>query len=102
MIRRPPRSTLFPSRRSSDLAFHQPREVPDRRVHPAQAARRESGATAARQARRDAEDRKSTRLNPSHSQISYSVFCLKKQKRTVHHTTCHTPHAMAAQLLSHL
>src|SRR2546430_7005497 len=31
------------------------------------------------------EDRKSTRLNSSHSQISYAVFCLKKKKSTVHH-----------------
>src|SRR2546430_10340653 len=34
-------------------------------------------------ARAQAEDRKSTRLNSSHSQISYAVFCLKKKKRSV-------------------
>src|SRR5256886_9740604 len=34
-------------------------------------------------------DRKSTRLNSSHSQISYAVFCLKKKKK---HSTTHTPH----------
>src|SRR5688572_31425598 len=36
--------------------------------------------------RRVAEDRKSTRLNSSHSQISYAVFCLKKKKKSKHHT----------------
>src|SRR5688572_31038777 len=35
-----------------------------------------------RKSRRAAEDRKSTRLNSSHSQISYAVFCLKKKKKT--------------------
>src|SRR2546427_8091247 len=34
-----------------------------------------------------AGDRKSTRLNSSHSQISYAVFCLKKKKHTAHHQT---------------
>src|SRR2546430_3970687 len=77
MIRRPPRSTLFPTRRSSDLV---PRERggggeghEDRpeRCDPAHAR---SGAPDA--------DRKSTRLNSSHSQISYAVFCLKKKTRT--------------------
>src|SRR5688572_33506675 len=42
-------------------------------------ARRGRGGN--RAARRDGEDRKSTRLNSSHSQISYAVFCLKKKKR---------------------
>src|SRR5688572_31605685 len=32
------------------------------------------------------EDRKSTRLNSSHSQISYAVFCLKKKKKNINHT----------------
>src|SRR2546430_2823541 len=35
------------------------------------------------------EDRKSTRLNSSHSQISYAVFCLKKKKRSNHNTQLH-------------
>src|SRR2546430_3798599 len=73
MIRRPPRSTLFPyttlfrsggleglaGRMTTDPAW-----APDfgpRTLHP---------------------DRKSTRLNSSHSQISYAVFCLKKKKST--------------------
>src|SRR6266853_2945217 len=50
-------------------------------VHPGLAAVRDgwAGEARARGARRDEEDRKSTRLNSSHSQISYAVFCLKKK-----------------------
>src|SRR2546427_8135723 len=40
---------------------------------------------------RDLQDRKSTRLNSSHSQISYAVFCLKKKKKKLQNTGC--PHA---------
>src|SRR2546430_13073705 len=72
MIRRPPRSTLFPY----TTLFRSPRRQ--------QAARRDRSL--ARLARRDHQsvrrrDRKSTRLNSSHSQISYAVFCLKKKKK---------------------
>src|SRR2546427_8641160 len=86
MIRRPPRSTLFPyttlfrSRlcdpdrlglevdglgKSAEMgeAHEQSGPIVDRRWHPV-----------------CPEDRKSTRLNSSHSQISYAVFCLKKKK----------------------
>src|SRR2546430_4117016 len=70
MIRRPPRSTLFPY----TTLFRSPRLVP-----PFRQRRRDS-----RSARTGSEisgiDRKSTRLNSSHSQISYAVFCLKKKK----------------------
>src|SRR2546427_3377439 len=69
MIRRPPRSTLFPTRRSSDLPH-------PRVAAAAHEARRRLGAGEAPTRR----DRKSTRLNSSHSQISYAVFCLKKKK----------------------
>src|SRR3712207_8782861 len=88
MIRRPPRSTLFPyttlfrSRqrehrerepdveedRSRVLELDERRE--DRRHHRPD-----------RQAARPVEDRKSTRLNSSHANISYAVFCLKKKIR---------------------
>src|SRR5436305_6617713 len=76
MIRRPPRSTLFPY----TTLFRS-----DRRRHlrgPAQHHRRARPRFAARprlvaQAQRD---RKSTRLNSSHVRISYAVFCLKKKK----------------------
>src|SRR2546427_5721384 len=39
-------------------------------------------------ARRRRADRKSTRLNSSHSQISYAVFCLKKKKKKMNYITC--------------
>src|SRR2546430_10321964 len=69
MIRRPPRSTLFPYttlfRSLVALADEDPHE----------------GAFAL-EAMRHGADRKSTRLNSSHSQISYAVFCLKKKKKS--------------------
>src|SRR5436309_6019591 len=76
MIRRPPRSTLFPyttlfrsaSRRSSPRRRSTPSPPPPR---PA-CARKFSGSSG---------DRKSTRLNSSHVKISYAVFCLKKKKK---------------------
>src|SRR5262245_64288546 len=79
MIRRPPRSTLFPYTtlfRSSRLLASPPRE---------EAA--VSGTPSCRNFRppcaccRCREDRKSTRLNSSHLGISYAVFCLKKKKK---------------------
>src|SRR3712207_8715354 len=93
MIRRPPRSTLFPyttlfrSARGRQAPAHGPAGVPRVGVRRAEAARRavgsdrveaqRHGAPAPRdQARR--RDRKSTRLNSSHANISYAVFCLKK------------------------
>src|SRR2546430_11109566 len=69
MIRRPPRSTLFPYTtlfRSGPLAPH-------RGAAPRAGRARQRGQVRA--------DRKSTRLNSSHSQISYAVFCLKKKKK---------------------
>src|SRR2546427_2454713 len=79
MIRRPPRSTLFPYTtlfRSRHGRFEHRARLP-RRL-PAQPAPR-GGAVAARGRRPRRRDRKSTRLNSSHSQISYAVFCLKKK-----------------------
>src|SRR2546430_8989162 len=79
MIRRPPRSTLFPYTtlfRSPNLADLRVRR-PSREPHP----RLVGEHRAERRARPQVEqDRKSTRLNSSHSQISYAVFCLKKKK----------------------
>src|SRR2546427_2922337 len=87
MIRRPPRSTLFPYTtlfRSADAALAEfdhtvlqaLRETQTALDRYAQDLRRlQSLRTAQEQA-----DRKSTRLNSSHSQISYAVFCLKKKK----------------------
>src|SRR5438477_3428865 len=80
MIRRPPRSTLFPYttlfrsiRCQGDLEIHrvsldQYRTLSERRGGGSRVARR-------------ASDRKSTRLNSSHMSISYAVFCLKKKKK---------------------
>src|SRR2546427_8027163 len=69
MIRRPPRSTLFPY---TTLFRSGPAAGPDRV---------REGPLRLRQDRQH-RDRKSTRLNSSHSQISYAVFCLKKKKKT--------------------
>src|SRR3712207_8553307 len=78
MIRRPPRSTLFPYTtlfRSEGL--HQPRrEGP---LLPAGGHGARGRADPGRRAARAARDRKSTRLNSSHANISYAVFCLKKK-----------------------
>src|SRR5688572_32435863 len=78
MIRRPPRSTLFPY----TTLFRSARAISARvgardrnRAHHANAAPRRE-----RRHRNRQQDRKSTRLNSSHSQISYAVFCLKKKK----------------------
>src|SRR2546430_13230509 len=88
MIRRPPRSTLFPYTtlfRSCDQGEqhegHRERRAPALRRA---AQRGELRVALRRRHRLDAEqgDRKSTRLNSSHSQISYAVFCLKKKKQT--------------------
>src|SRR3989442_7058952 len=81
MIRRPPRSTLFPyttlfrSKVVKDRPLREDPEVAPELAH-FHAARR----AALRQ------DRKSTRLNSSHVRISYAVFCLKKKKI---HSKCH-------------
>src|SRR5437899_10230371 len=101
MIRRPPRSTLFPY----TTLFRS--NVPRRGIGDASFAPLVRAATqwgkplleTARAAERIPEDRKSTRLNSSHLGISYAVFCLKKKKkntatqhnkRRVHKTTPQT------------
>src|SRR2546421_3667066 len=77
MIRRPPRSTLFPyttlfrSTRTRSLP-------PSRSIRSTRQRRRTPRPASPRTTR----DRKSTRLNSSHDQISYAVFCLKKKKTT--------------------
>src|SRR2546430_12485095 len=83
MIRRPPRSTLFPYTtlfRSKDTAqpshticYYTCRTAPDGYLS-------ESGHDDRLRQPVERRDRKSTRLNSSHSQISYAVFCLKKKK----------------------
>src|SRR2546430_4827818 len=98
MIRRPPRSTLFPYTtlfRSKAVAFGLDLDSPlgtdlcahDRPIRAKQARRRGVAAclyegrvvTKIGEEIGSNEDRKSTRLNSSHSQISYAVFCLKKK-----------------------
>src|SRR3712207_7239873 len=101
MIRRPPRSTLFPyttlfrsdvARRAAD------QQVEDRLRHQPGHRRaahvldlRRQVAERGQQARTlvGEADRKSTRLNSSHANISYAVFCLKK--KTLKHYTTKTP-----------
>src|SRR3712207_8550915 len=85
LIRRPPRSTLFPYPtlcRSDDPAY--PATVvavgADRDAPGLEHARRRGLPTFV------CRDRKSTRLNSSHANISYAVFCLKKKKK-LHNTT---------------
>src|SRR5438034_6685081 len=88
MIRRPPRSTLFPyttlfrSRKETRCKSHHAEVNKLVARHPRDLAARFRGAfrrTAARSFA--ARDRKSTRLNSSHTVISYAVFCLKKKNK---------------------
>src|SRR2546430_8755618 len=74
MIRRPPRSTLFPY----TTLFRSVRG--DRNLELARPSARQRARAGDRLPKAGARDRKSTRLNSSHSQISYAVFCLKKKK----------------------
>src|SRR3712207_8861225 len=91
MIRRPPRSTLFPYTtlfRSTVAACVL--GAVHRRVGMLQEGLAVAGvvggeADSDRRADEDLEDRKSTRLNSSHANISYAVFCLKKKKKKKKH-----------------
>src|SRR5258707_5663192 len=102
MIRRPPRSTLFPY----TTLFRSPKEgkagftllpsavtgisftnrLPPDRHMTNQVLMNGSGVAAG-----DVEDRKSTRLNSSHAHISYAVFCLKKKKQSISSTHAQLP-----------
>src|SRR3712207_7806111 len=80
MIRRPPRSTLFPYTtlfRSSGVRAIFPESVLNPRLE--RAVARQAGVRVAKPLYADALDRKSTRLNSSHANISYAVFFLKKK-----------------------
>src|SRR5688572_31003885 len=82
MIRRPPRSTLFPY----TTLFRSVDRRAVRQRPPGPLRRRGHGRDEAVQHRRPVHrllDRKSTRLNSSHSQNSYAVFCLKKQTKLI-------------------
>src|SRR2546430_13063846 len=97
MIRRPPRSTLFPyttlfrskGRVAAALEgrhVHRPAQERPPRVRPDAAAPTPlRSLKPSRPGRYVTQDRKSTRLNSSHSQISYAVFCLKKKNKSQYH-----------------
>src|SRR2546427_2855523 len=101
MIRRPPRSTLFPYTtlfrslpgKGVALSLWQERDLvackPALREPEVEHVAVDLPAGADDAAHRDVEDRKSTRLNSSHSQISYAVFCLKKKNRRKQPVTEH-------------
>src|SRR5688572_31854214 len=85
MIRRPPRSTLFPYttlfRSERHRQLHRPLQEDSHQVLGSHPQLVEMAGEAARAlVELSVGDRKSTRLNSSHSQISYAVFCLKKKK----------------------
>src|SRR2546430_9414809 len=90
MIRRPPRSTLFPyttlfrSRSRCLWISYGEALMTTRSSAPAE---RETCAASGCQV--SSQDRKSTRLNSSHSQISYAVFCLKKKKKRTKYVLSH-------------
>src|SRR2546430_11881375 len=90
MIRRPPRSTLFPY----TTLF---RSLRHGLLCRTLVFKTDSEKTAFKSVCRDLaiEDRKSTRLNSSHSQISYAVFCLKKKKKQTltHYFSLYNAHA---------
>src|SRR5689334_24708810 len=89
MIRRPPRSTLFPY----TTLFRSPRRplssttevVEPSTLSQARFPTWRSVSTGLKKCGGLHQDRKSTRLNSSHSSISYAVFCLKKKKKKIHH-----------------
>src|SRR2546430_3152262 len=83
MIRRPPRSTLFPYT-TLFRSHHRTVQDQDGRADQDDHARTTRG-----------QDRKSTRLNSSHSQISYAVFCLKKKNESFHDPCLNSQNASA-------
>src|SRR5256885_12484775 len=93
MIRRPPRSTLFPYTTLFRSALL-------RQSGCCGAAPRGSAFLGAWRAKHRGKDRKSTRLNSSHLVISYAVFCLKKKKTLeTHLSTC--PHRRISSKREH-
>src|SRR2546430_11389151 len=91
MIRRPPRSTLFPY----TTLFRSPCPTSGGRIHRCRYRNRSTSppsTPAPMPCASPWRDRKSTRLNSSHSQISYAVFCLKKKKKTSDRLQHNDPH----------
>src|SRR2546427_3526415 len=97
MIRRPPRSTLFPY-----TTLFRSLSMAERIDRAERLLRGGVPKTAGDEAERIDRDRKSTRLNSSHSQISYAVFCLKKKKKTSHNEliSTHTRHTQPLRSLA--
>src|SRR5689334_24520756 len=87
MIRRPPRSTLFPYTTLFRSLLHE-RHLPERELQVGRDAEGHGRQVDACLHR----DRKSTRLNSSHSSISYAVFCLKKKKKKHKNKTINSQH----------
>src|SRR3712207_8545450 len=90
MIRRPPRSTLFPY----TTLFRSSRLVERSTISLVRSLCRWGhflNLLLARISHRS-RDRKSTRLNSSHANISYAVFCLKKKNTTIHAYSCYSLH----------
>src|SRR2546426_5073057 len=79
MIRRPPRSTLFPSTTLFRSHARIGEQLPQRRQRLARERRKIPRRGPAGELAVGSQDRKSTRLNSSHLVISYAVFCLKKK-----------------------
>src|SRR5690348_18220222 len=87
MIRRPPRSTLFPYttlfRSHADVGDRNPDVAVRIGQHRLQPCKHVGSQFVVVDAPRRTRDRKSTRLNSSHPSISYAVFCLKKKKEDI-------------------
>src|SRR2546430_10391991 len=97
MIRRPPRSTLFPLHDALPICLRALAEAvgADRPIQHITRAHCTSLLRGVQERGRKPNtqvDRKSTRLNSSHSQISYAVFCLKKKKQELTHACAHRSH----------
>src|SRR2546427_5746905 len=96
MIRRPPRSTLFPYTTlfRSHVRTHDVAVTKFATPNAASSGQTRRIVVSVNSKRYTERDRKSTRLNSSHSQISYAVFCLKKKKKTKQ-TIRHHPNSEA-------
>src|SRR2546430_12567773 len=96
MIRRPPRSTLFPY----TTLFRSPQGTGESKS--VNESEEEGNHPPAIELLKEKIDRKSTRLNSSHSQISYAVFCLKKKKSQLTPTRASNPEEGTLRSLSRL
>src|SRR3712207_7888907 len=102
MIRRPPRSTLFPYTTLFRSAKIEPRHLYLEITE--STAMSDASATAAtlEELQDLGVDRKSTRLNSSHANISYAVFCLKKKKTNPNNSSSAHPHLSTITTTIHI